>query len=85
MEQVPGEIAARISALEAKVAELYRQLELVEPSTPGAVAEGLPAGIADLARSGRREEAIRAAMEEYGVSTVDASARVNAYLRSIGH
>jgi hypothetical protein len=85
MDQVPGEIAARIAALEAKVAELYRHLDLVEPSDTDAVAEGLPVGIAALARAGKREEAIRAVIEEFGVSTVDASARVNGYLRSIGH
>jgi hypothetical protein len=85
MDQVPGELAARLAAVEMKLAELYRHLGLVEPSGAEAVAGSIPADIQQLARSGRREEAIRAVIEQSGVSTVDASARVNGYLRSIGH
>jgi hypothetical protein len=85
MDQIPGEIAARIAALEAKVAELYAHLELTEPSGADAVADALPEHIIRLASSGEREQAVLAVMEEYGVSSVDASARVNGYLRSIGH
>lgn len=85
MDQIPGEIAARLAALETKVAELYQHLDLVEPSGADAVAESLPADIQQLAREGRREDAIRAVIEQFGVSTVDASARVTGYLRSIGH
>lgn len=85
MDQIPGEIAARIAALESKVAELYQHLGLLEPSGADAVAESIPSDIQELARAGKREEAIRAVIEQFGVSTVDASARVNGYLRSIGH
>jgi hypothetical protein len=85
MDQIPGEIAARIAALETKVSELYRHLELGEPAAADAVAASLPDDIVELARAGKREEAIRAVVEQLGVSTVDASARVNGYLRSIGH
>ena len=86
MDQIPGEIAARIAALETKVAELYEHLELAEPSGADAVADGLPGGDRPRSpRAGKREQAILAVMEEFGVSTVDASARVNGYLRSIGH
>jgi DNA repair ATPase RecN len=85
MDEIPGEFAARLAALETKVAELYRQLDLVEPSGAEAVAESIPTDIQHLARSGQRQEAIRAVIERFGVSTVDASARVNGYLRSIGH
>jgi hypothetical protein len=85
MDQLPAEFAARIAALEVKVAELYRHLDIVEPSSADAVADSLPADIAALARAGKREEAIAAVMEQFGGSTVDASARVNGYLRSIGH
>lgn len=85
MDQIPGEIAARIAALETKVAELYQHLGIAEPSGAEAVADALPEHIIRLARTGEREQAILAVMEEFGVSTVDASARVNGYLRSIGH
>jgi len=84
MDQIPGEIAARIAALEAKVAELYQHLNLTEPSAAQAVADTLPDDIARLARSGEREQAILAVTERFGVSTTDASGRVNGYLRSIG-
>ena len=85
MDQIPGEIAARLSALETKVAELYAHLNLTEPSGAEAVADSLPEEIQRLARAGEREQAILAVMEQFGVSTTDASARVNGYLRSIGH
>lgn len=85
MDQIPPEIAARISALEVKVAELYRHLDFVEPASADAVAASLPDDIVALARAGKREEAIRVAIVQLGVSTVDASAMVNGYLRSIGH
>ena len=85
MDQIPGEIAARIAALETKVSELYEHLRLTEPSGAEAVAESLPEDIIRLARSGEREQAVLAVMERFGLSTVDASARVNGYLRSIGH
>jgi hypothetical protein len=81
---VPPEIAARIAALESKVARLYAELNLVEPGSSEAVAVGLPAEVAELARSGEREQAIRRLIVDAGISTVDAVTRIDGFLRSIG-
>jgi hypothetical protein len=85
MDSIPAEYSARISALEAKVAALYAHLGLVEGSASASVADALPDDVVELAREGRREEAIRALALERGLTTADAMAQVNGYLRSIGH
>jgi hypothetical protein len=85
MESIPAEYAARIAALEEKVAQLYRHLGVVEPSAAEAVRDRLPEAARELARAGQREEAIRSVLVSEGVSTVDATALVDGYLRSIGH
>ena len=85
MESIPADYAARIAALEEKVAQLYAQLGLVEPSAAEAVRDRLPESARELARAGKREDAIRSVLETEGVSTIDATALVDGYLRSIGH
>lgn len=78
-------LAARVAALEAKLAEVYDHLGLTEPSLPDAVAATLPASVIALAREGRRTEAIAALRSETGADTADALAQIDGYLRSIGH
>ena len=85
MDEITAELARRVAALEAKVGELYLRLDVVEPSSAAAVAQTVPPRVQELAREGRREEAVRALLVDTGVSVADATARVTAYLRSIGH
>lgn len=85
MDEITAELARRVAALESKVGELYARLDLVEPSASEAVAESIPDDVRELAREGRRDDAIRALLVDSGVSVADATARVSAYLRSIGH
>ena len=77
-------LAARVAALEAKLAEVYDHLGLTEPSSADAVSSTLSPEAIALARAGRRTDAIALVQQEAGVDAADALAQVDAYLRSIG-
>lgn len=77
-------LAARVAALEAKLAEVYDHLGLSEPPLAEAVQASLPPEVIALARAGERTEAISALRLAAGIDTADALARVDGYLRSIG-
>lgn len=84
MDDITAELARRLAALESRVGDLYLLLDVVAPSPAESVARSLPDRVVALARQGRRDEAIRALLVDGGVSVADATARVTAYLRSIG-
>jgi hypothetical protein len=72
------EILARISALEAKVAQLFELVDVVEPSNRDAVAASVPAEVRELFAAGERDAAIRRLIELDGSSLKTAMGRVDA-------
>ena len=72
------EILARISALEAKVGQLFALVDAVEPSSREAIAESVPDEVHELYLAGDRDAAIRRLIELDGASLKTAMGRVDA-------
>lgn len=84
ISSIPPELSARISALESLVFHLYQELNVAMPSQVESVTGSLPREVQELARAGERDKAIRRALVLLGVSTSDATLRVDGFLRTLG-
>lgn len=73
------ELIARIEALEARVAELYRLIDHPQPAPPGDTAAGasFPPEVVELALSGKKIEAIKVLREHTGLGLAEAKTVVD--------